>query len=236
MNVLLCHVMSPCSVADARGTRFLNARRPNLSAPLKDYRAAFTLRKRSSSSSLTRQLPIFVMSFVLCPRLHLAEIEDQTWCPSWLREHSHSALARMWRTETTSGGSPAIQACGILLKLLGGPSGASKFTFVDSCAGAGGPTPLIEETMNSRLESAGFPRVRFYLTDLWPDTKAWKSITDKSPNITAVPDPVDATQAKRLAPAGRKECRIFNLCFHHFKDAQARKVLKSAVESTDAFV
>jgi hypothetical protein len=133
-------------------------------------------------------------------------------------------------------GSPAAQACDILLQRLGGLRRASQYSFVDSCAGAGGPTPLFEALMNSRLQSAGFPPVRFVLTDLWPDLKAWEAITKRSANVTAIKKPVDATRPSRLAEPGKKECRIFNLCFHHFKDAAAEKVLRSAVESNDAFM
>jgi hypothetical protein len=42
--------------------------------------------------------------------------------------------------------------------------------------------------------------------------------------------------AKKLAGPGEKECRIFNLCFHHFDDPAAGAVLRGAVESADAFV
>ncbi|WPH01312.1 Hypothetical protein R9X50_00415100 [Acrodontium crateriforme] len=175
-------------------------------------------------------------SWVLFPRLHLAEVEDQTWCPSWLREHSHLALARMWRTSNSKNGSPATQACDILLRSLGGPAKASQFTFIDACAGAGGPTPLLESTMNKKLAAHGFKPVDFVLTDLWPDISAWEKIVKKSEHITYVKDPIDATKPQRLAKPGSKECRIFNLCFHHFKDDGAKKVLASAIQSTDAFM
>ena len=173
---------------------------------------------------------------VLFPRLHLAEIEDQSWCPSWLREHSHKALVRTWRMSISSLGSPAIQACRVLLDQLGGAKNASKYTFVDACAGAGGPTPLIEPRMNEELRSAGLPSVKFVLTDLWPDIKAWKEITSRSENIRYIEQPIDATKAARLSGPNEKECRMFNLSFHHFDDVAAEKVLTSAVQSADAFV
>lgn len=175
-------------------------------------------------------------SWVLFPRLHLAEVEDQSWCPSWLREHSHRALARMWRTSNTSKGSPATQASELLLEAVGGPAKASQFTFIDSCAGAGGPTPLLESAVNKRLTEAGYSPVNFILTDLWPDHKAWAQIAKRSEHISYIEEPIDATKPRRLAEPNRKECRIFNLCFHHFDDEAAGKVLSSAVQSTDAFM
>ncbi|KAF2827809.1 hypothetical protein CC86DRAFT_438617 [Ophiobolus disseminans] len=175
-------------------------------------------------------------SWVLFPRLHLAEIEDQSWCPSWLREHTHRALARMWQTSNSKNGSPAAQACDLLIHGLGGLDKAAEFTFVDSCAGAGGPTPLLETIMNTRLTSNGYKPVDFVLTDLWPDVKAWEKIAKQSEYISYFEEPIDATKPRRLARQGTKECRIFNLCFHHFTDEAAEKVLASAVQSTDAFM
>ena len=176
------------------------------------------------------------MQRVLFPRLHLAEVEDQSWCPSWLREHSHKALVRTWRMSLSARGSPAVQACQILVDQLGGPKNAAKYTYVDACSGAGGPTPLIEKRMNEQLRAAGLDRVEFVLTDLWPDIKAWKEITSRSENISYIEQPIDATKGVRLATSEGKECRMFNLSFHHFDDAAAEKVLTSAVESADAFV
>lgn len=133
-------------------------------------------------------------------------------------------------------GSAAVQACKILVDQLGGLKNAAKYTFVDACAGAGGPTPLIEQDMNQRLKSSGLASVRFVLTDLWPDIKAWKAITSRSENISYIEQPIDATKGVRLSGLEGKECRMFNLSFHHFDDAPAEKVLASAVESADAFV
>lgn len=175
-------------------------------------------------------------SWVLFPRLHLAEVEDQAWCPAWLREHSHRALARMWRASNSSRGSPAVQVAQLMLSALGGPATAAQFTFVDACAGAGGPTPALEPALNAALVAAGETPVDFVLTDLWPDIAAWAAIVKRSAHISYVTEPVDATKPRRLAAPGARECRIFNLCFHHFDDPAAQQVLASAVQSTDAFM
>jgi hypothetical protein len=175
-------------------------------------------------------------SRVLFPRLHLAEVEDQPWCPSWLREHSHRSLARMWRTSNSKNGPPAAQAANLLLYVLGGPVKASKYTFIDACAGAGGPTPLLEPVVNSKISASGQSPVEFVLTDLWPDLKAWDQIVRGNKQIRYIAEPIDATKPRKLANPDSKECRIFNLCFHHFDDEAAEKVLASAVQSTDAFM
>ena len=176
------------------------------------------------------------MQRVLFPRFHLAEIEDQSWCPPWLREHTHKALVRTWRMSLSKLGCPAVQASQILIDQLGGLENAAKYTFVDACAGAGGPTPLLEENINKKLHVAGLSLVKFVLTDLWPDLKAWEEINKKSENISYIERPIDATKAIRISEPEGKECRMFNLSFHHFDDVAAEKVLTSAVESADAFV
>lgn len=179
------------------------------------------------------------MDRVLFPRLHLAEIEDQTWCPSWLRQHSHRALARAWSLALSPRGPAAVQACEILIAQLGGLPSAAQYTFIDACAGAGGPTPLLERHLNERLRAEGLPAVRFVLADLWPDVDAWKKIAAQSEYIDYIAAPRDAMRAQRMMGKdedGLKECRIFNLSFHHFDDGPAEKVVKAAVEGADAFM
>ena len=170
---------------------------------------------------------------ILFPRFHLMEIEDQSWCPNWLRESSHSSLAQMWKTQSSKKGSPASQACDIIFENM---DDVANFTFIDACAGAGGPTPLLEARLNQILRSQSKAPAPFILTDLYPDLNAWKSIVKKSENISYIEKPIDATKARRLAAPGRKECRTFNLCFHHFDDPAAKAVLRSAVQEADAFV
>lgn len=173
-------------------------------------------------------------TMIITPRFHLLELGDQSWCPEWLREYSHLARIQMWKTEAPGGkGSPAAQVCDLLVDKL---PDASSFTFIDSCAGGGGPIPIMEATLNQKLHSKGQGPVQFILTDLFPAVSAWKAIAKQSDNISYIEEPVDATKALRLAEPGKKECRIFNLYFHHFDDPAAKTVLRSAVESADAFV
>lgn len=61
-------------------------------------------------------------------------------------------------------------------------------------------------------------------------------ITRGRENISYIEQPMDATKGVRVVGAEGKECRMFNLSFHHFDDAAAEKILTSAVESADAFV
>ncbi|KAK3674106.1 hypothetical protein LTR78_005953 [Recurvomyces mirabilis] len=173
---------------------------------------------------------------VLFPRFHLTEIEDTSWCPDWLRDHAHSSLARLWQVKSSNGNSLAIQACNVLLRVLGGIDNVAKYTIIDACSGAGGPTPFFEKYINKQLEASGHAPVGFVLTDWAPYVEAWKKLSAEQPNITFKPQSIDAADAKRIAEPGKKECRIFNLCFHHFDDPAAAKILRSAVEEADAFI
>ncbi|BDD64235.1 hypothetical protein MPDQ_004363 [Monascus purpureus] len=171
---------------------------------------------------------------IVTPRFHLLELGDQTWCPEWLREYSHLARIKIWKTRIPgTKGSPALQACDILLRHL---PDIGSYTMIDSCAGGGGPITIFEDTPNAWLAARHEQPVRFILTDLYPSLSKRAAMARQSSNISYIAQPVDATQARRLAEPGKKECRLFNLCFHHFDDPAAAKVLRSAIQSSDAFV
>ncbi|KAL3488002.1 hypothetical protein BJX62DRAFT_227636 [Aspergillus germanicus] len=170
------------------------------------------------------------------PRIQFNELGDQTWLPSWLHHHEQLSLTQLWnlRVPLWSRGSLATQACAVLERHLTNPS---DYTIVDICAGAGGPTPFIEKTLNSKAEKEARDPVRFVLTDMFPPVDAWAAIAKKQPNVSFVEEAVDARAVKRLDESqGKKECRIFNICFHHFADEDAMGILKSAVTEADAFV
>lgn len=114
--------------------------------------------------------------------------------------------------------SPASLVARVLRSQLG--SAILDYTFVDFCAGAGGPTPAIERALNQNSSSGSSSqennssglgnksigkeeedddrqRVDFVLTDLHPHLPAWNAAALQSPNILFVPAPVDAS---RVAP------------------------------------
>jgi salicylate hydroxylase len=110
----------------------------------------------------------------------------------------------------------------------------SSYTVLDICAGSGGPTPVLEFELNRELEAEGEGPVQFILSDIDPHIEAWQQISKKQKNISYIETPVDARAVPRLGK--KKECRIFNICFHHFSDEDAAGILKSAVESADSFM
>ncbi|GIJ92396.1 hypothetical protein Asppvi_011378 [Aspergillus pseudoviridinutans] len=172
---------------------------------------------------------------VLFPRYHLIEVGDQAWCPGWLLAYLQSYLTEIWSLHIPgfSKTSPAGVACNIINRNL---PDASSFTFVDLCAGAGGPIPVLDSALNKNLQAEGDGPSLFILSDLHPRLEEWQAIAKSHDNISYIKEPLDATKCERVAPPGRKECRIFNLCFHHFQDDEASAILGSALDSADAFM
>lgn len=172
---------------------------------------------------------------ILFPRWHLFEIGDQSWCPGWMRTYIQSYLTSVWNLHVPpfSKTSPAGVAADLILDNL---SDASSYTFVELCAGAGGPTSTIETILNTKLQAEGKRPAQFVLTDLYPCVEEWSAISKRQENVSFIAEPVDATSCERIAPRDRRECRIFNLSFHHFDDPLAAKMLRKAMESADSFM
>jgi salicylate hydroxylase len=170
------------------------------------------------------------------PRIQFFEIGDQSWCPFWLREHEQFSLTQLWnlRVPGWNRGSLATQACKVMKEHL---PDVSSYTFVDFCAGAGGPSPVMEIALNKSLTSEGKTPVQFILTDLYPHVQEWERISERQPRVSYIDRPVDArASTKLIIESTTKECRIFNICFHHFDDGDAAGILRDAVGSTDAFM
>lgn len=151
--------------------------------------------------------------------------------------------------------SPAALVASTLRRVLGGKENVTKYTFVDFCAGAGGPTPEVERILNAQLleesgsVAAGGQRkeggnggggpVQFVLTDLHPHLDAWTAAAKKSDNLTFIAESVDAANAPRgllgKDEGEKKVFRLFNLAFHHFDDPLAADILRNTLETADGF-
>ncbi|KAK2030443.1 hypothetical protein LX32DRAFT_638154 [Colletotrichum zoysiae] len=176
----------------------------------------------------------------LVPRFHLFEIDDQPWFPSFLRAHVQEGLYAAWvqKLPVIQVASPARVAAQILQRMLG--PRLSSYTFIDFCAGSGGPTPAIERHVNRHLTAQKQPAVDFILTDLHPNTDAWARAAAESDHIGYEPNSVDAAAAPRelvdgYTSKGKKVFRLFNLAFHHFDDPLAKAILKNTLETSDGF-
>ena len=137
--------------------------------------------------------------------------------------------------------APAALVSRVLCTVLG--PRISDYAYVDFASGAGGPTPYIENHMNSELRAAHEEEVKFVLTDISPHVAAWEAAAQKSKNISYIPQSIDAAHAPsaetllRYLPDAedKKVMRLFSLAFHHFDDDLAAKILENTIETSDGF-
>lgn len=184
--------------------------------------------------------------------------------PQYLREKVQSCLTLCWtfRVPIIQKASPAQLVASTLYRNLS--DNVTNYTYVDFCAGAGGPTPFIEKDLNAQLSSHTFessanaetvngnglrprsPRtpnrpdngaVKFVLTDLHPHIPDWTEASKRSENLSFVSEPVDAANAPADLNArdGKKIFRLYNLAFHHFEDKLGLDILRNTIETADGF-
>ncbi|MCA9796745.1 MAG: hypothetical protein KC910_33275 [Candidatus Eremiobacteraeota bacterium] len=148
-------------------------------------------------------------------RVHLFEIEDQTWCPSWLRDHMTDFLS--WFFITFKVYNPVAPLLHRLLKL------GRTNRILDLCSGGCGPWPELMAAL-ARLDTHPV----LTLSDLYPNVPAFRATAERSPGrVEFVDEPLDATQV----PPEREGLRTLFTSFHHFPPQLARKVLASAAEA-----
>jgi len=133
----------------------------------------------------------------------------------------------------------------LIAKIESGNRSKHPLEVVDFCAGAGGPSPYIEHDINMRRLAVKKAPINFLLTDLHPNIDAWMPLAEKSDTLNFIPQPVDAANppssvisSSSSGMTGTSSARIlrtFYLSFHHFDDENARRILKSTLETSDAF-
>jgi hypothetical protein len=152
------------------------------------------------------------MSF---PRLHLFELEDQSWFPGIVRDLATDYLSfiqKIFRLHR-----PIVPVLAEALR-------ATDYRqVVDLCSGGGGPVSEIQRA----LFAAG-SKTHITLTDRFPNLRAFQRSEQAShKQISFVFESVDA----RCVPATLKGLRTIFNSFHHFDEADAKKVLANAVEA-----
>jgi hypothetical protein len=146
-------------------------------------------------------------------RLHLAEIEDQPWCPRSLRDALTDYLGFMLQWFSPyAGAAPLLER---LLDRLG------ERRIVDLCSGGGGPwLDLVR-----RLHAAHRP-VHVRLTDYYPNRAAFARLRQRSRGaLETWDDPVDAA----AVPPQFEGLRTLFTAFHHFRPEVAQHILADAV-------
>ncbi|KAF2839562.1 hypothetical protein M501DRAFT_1010660 [Patellaria atrata CBS 101060] len=188
----------------------------------------------------------------------LFEFSDQWFMPCYIRHRVQDALTFEWthRIPIIQTKSPAQRASDLLLRTLNRVPelSNSKLTIIDFCSGGGGPVPVIENLVNSHLEAHSRPAIPFSLSDLHPNIDSWMEHTSRSPNLSFIPNPVDAADPPLAAQSATssshpsssngpssfqtpdtKILRLYCLAFHHLPNPVARAVLQSTLETADAF-
>ncbi|MCZ6465251.1 MAG: hypothetical protein O7A09_13030 [Proteobacteria bacterium] len=148
------------------------------------------------------------------PRVHLFELEDQSWFPAIVRD---AATAYLRFGMAVSGHARGIAPA---LAQAIGRTGAKRI--VDLCSGGAGPIPSVVEA----LDEAGLP-ARVLLTDRYPNLDAFRWVAAQSQGrIEFMEEPVDAT----AVPPALDGFRTFFNAFHHFRPEVARRILQSAAD------
>jgi len=144
-------------------------------------------------------------------RLHLVELEDLPWFPAVLRDGGTTYLEFAVRL---SGHAKA------LVPTIAAALRRTRSTqIVDLCSGGGGPIRVIADA----LARSGTP-VEVRLTDFYPNLRAFARATAGSDHITFERDSIDAAQV----PARLTGFRTLFNAFHHFRPADARRILADA--------
>ncbi|MEM7036162.1 MAG: hypothetical protein AAF570_04210 [Bacteroidota bacterium] len=147
-------------------------------------------------------------------RLHLAEIEDQAWCPTWLRNYGTDYLQHIVNQfDVYKAVAPRI---------LNALEKSGQNRVVDLASGGGGGwLSLSKHLFEAR------PDLNITLTDFYPNVDAFKRTVDRGgENFDYRTDSVDA----RAVPDDLQGLRTQFLSLHHFRPEEATKILQNAVD------
>lgn len=150
-------------------------------------------------------------------RIHLFEFEDQKWFPSFLRNYGTDFL------QFLSNKSKMYHA--IVPILEKGLQKSHTNQIIDLGSGGGGG--LI--WLNSELKK-NTPNLKITLSDFYPNIAAFEYSKQQADNFEYIETSVDA----RNVPAELKGLRTQFLSLHHFKPADAKKILQNAVDTNNS--
>jgi hypothetical protein len=146
----------------------------------------------------------------MLPRLQLFEIEDQRWCPRWLRDALTGYLQTM--IARTRPYAPAVPALAALLRET------ATHDVVDLCSGAGGPWPALRDD----LAAAG-ATAQVTCTDLAPNADAAARLGE-----TAGMRYLEESVSALAVPPDLRGARTMFTALHHFTPDQVRAILADA--------
>ena len=153
--------------------------------------------------------------FMTIPRLHLFELEDQNWFPTILRDLATDYLCFI---QETFGLHRAVVP--ILAEVL---RKTGHRQIIDLCSGGGGPLLEIQKAL-----AVNGLDTRIIMTDRFPNLAAFERIEQASrEQISFVSENVDA----RCVPQRLRGLRTIFNSFHHFRQSEARRILRDAMEA-----
>ncbi len=151
-------------------------------------------------------------------RMQLAEIHDQPWFPTFLRDSITASLQSIFGV-----GKLYLPVVPRLRKAL---AATQTHCIVDLCSGGGGPWPWLYPA----LDGDGGPPLQVLLTDKYPNAEAFERARASScGRIQYHQASVDVAEV----PAGLKGFRTLFTSFHHFCPSEARSILRDAVEKNE---
>ncbi|MBK7883637.1 MAG: hypothetical protein IPJ81_07390 [Chitinophagaceae bacterium] len=146
-------------------------------------------------------------------RIHLFEFEDLNWLPAFLRHYVTDFLQFM---------SNKLNIFKNIITIIEkGISKSSNNYIIDLASGSGGGWIGIEKELKKKNIE-----ISILLTDFYPNIAAFKDIKEKSEHFNYIDYPVNAMNV----PKTLKGLRTQFLSFHHFKPADAKKILQNAVD------
>lgn len=148
-------------------------------------------------------------------RVQFIELHEQPWLPSSLRDEI---------TEALQFGLSLLKAYAPIAPLLQSAVDSTlSRSIVDMCSGAGGPWSGL-----SRKVQGDAPAVRVWLTDKYPNLRAFQNLRSAAEDhIAYYPDSVDAMKV----PGELQGFRTMFSSFHHFSPEEARAILQNAVDA-----
>ncbi|WP_296153207.1 hypothetical protein, partial [Pseudonocardia sp. SCN 73-27] len=169
-----------------------------------------------ASPESTRSKLVSVGAKVVWPvrirRVHLFEFADLRWFPTRLRDLGSALLQQRLITD--------LDVYGCIAPLLAGVVAQTGFLdVVDLCSGASGPWL----TLKSNVERITESKLDVVLTDKYPNARVGH---DVAPGIRYCRSAVDAVEPWDQGPG----IRTLFTSFHHFRPAEARRVLGNAVD------
>lgn len=155
------------------------------------------------------------------PRLHLFELHEQQWFPSYCRKMFQACLGK---SQSAIG---AYDHAAPLVAELMRETGSDEL--LDLCSGSGQVALEMRRTLAASTEHP----IRITLSDLFPNEEELQKAKLADPaGVDFYPEPVDAFHPPLDAPRVRS---IF-AAFHHFRPDDARRILQDAARNADGIV